>query len=395
MLLIDQALLGRAGGPTVRATRRLKSALLKLQTRLKKALILKEGNLVTECPNCGEVSEIFAASEILDKAVARLRGTTSLRSVLDSAIADLTLVCEADRGLIWEIRGDQLCVTHEFSRHGEPRFQNVQLGAQESSGIIFDFLSRFPDEKDASTIDVQDVALEALGQKTPELSSFLKLAEVHSRALSQLRSRGMFNGFIELQRCGDEGGDWSDLTQAILQRVTGYLSIVIAQAHQLAQIERDAKQIRIMHQVAGFFSSANVSLKAPLAKSVQLVAKQLGFESAQIFLYSERFNALLPQAQLANSEPLSLDGPENSFTAVYMTRKRKLINTLRRQTNQCFGEEQAVVLPLVCGDYCFGVMGLWKRQPGLQVFEPHEREFALTMAEQLAASINAHRHLLS
>jgi GAF domain-containing protein len=362
--------------------------------------MLKEGNLVTECPNCGEDSEIFAAAEILDKAVTRLRGTTPLRSVLDSAIADLTLVCEADRGLIWEIRGDQLCVTHEYSRHGEPRFNNVQLGAQESSTIVYDFLSRYPDEEDASAIDTQDVALEELGQKTPELSSFLKLAEVHSRALGQLRSRGTFNGFIELQRCGETGEEWSDLTQSVLQRVTGYLSIVIAQAHQLARIERDSKQMRIMHQIAGLFAGANGSLKTPLAKSVQLIAKHLGFESSQVFLYSERFNALLPQSQTvnsqkANSEPLSLDGPENSFTAVYMSRKRKLINTLRRQTNQCFGEEQAVVLPLVCGDFCFGVIGFWKREPGLQVFGPHEREFALTMAEQLAASINAHRHLLS
>jgi hypothetical protein len=357
--------------------------------------MLKEGSLVTECSNCGEESEILAAAEILDKAVERLRGTTSLRSVLDAAIADLTRVCEADRGLIWEIRGDQLCVTHEYSSHDDPRFHNVQLGSQESSGIIFDFLSRFPDEKDASTIDTQDVALEELGQKTPELSSFLKLAEVHSRALGQLRSRGMFNGFIELQRCGESGEEWSELTQAILQRVTGYLSIVIAQAHQLAQIERDGKQMRIMHQVSGYFANANGSLKTPLAKSVQLMAKHLGFESSQVFLYSERFNALLPQSQTANNEPLSLEGPENSFTAVYMTRKRKLINTLRRQTNQCFGEEQAVVLPLVCGDFCFGVIGLWKREAGVQVFGPYEREFALTMTEQLAASINAHRHLLT
>lgn len=356
--------------------------------------MLREGNLVTECPECGQDSEVVAAAEILDKVVSRLRGTTPLRTVLDAAIADLTLVCEADRGLIWEIRGDQLCVTHEFAKNGESRFRNVQLGAQESSGIVYDFLSRYPDEQDANSIDIQDVALEELGQKTPELSSFMKLAEVHSRALSQLRSRGMFNGFIELQRSTDDAEEWSDLTQTILQRVTGYLSIVIAQAHQLAQIERDGKQMRIMHQIAGFFASVNGTLKTPLAKSVQLVAKHLGFESAQIFLYSERFNALLPQSQMANSEPLSLDGPENSFTAVYTTRKRKLINTLRRQTNQCFGEEQAVVLPLVCGDFCYGVMGLWKRFPDLQTFGPYEREFALTMAEHLAASINAHRHLL-
>src|SRR5476651_1398657 len=95
----------------------------------------------------------------------------------------------------------------------------TQLGSQESTAIVLEFLSRFPDESGAGVISIPDTAQDTdLHKMSRTLSSLLELGDVRGRLMVQLRSRGIFSGFLELQQCG-KPREWSTEDAVILQKV--------------------------------------------------------------------------------------------------------------------------------------------------------------------------------
>src|SRR4029077_12253922 len=59
------------------------------------------------------------AQRIIRDILGQLRHSSKHSSILQLAIEELTKVAHADRGLVWQVVGDQLNVTHEFSVNGE------------------------------------------------------------------------------------------------------------------------------------------------------------------------------------------------------------------------------------------------------------------------------------
>src|SRR5262249_19123268 len=97
-----------------------------------------------------------AAQEIANDIVEGMRHSSDLNVILQLAIEKLTTVGQAHRGLIWQVVGDQMTATNEFSVSGNTPFAGTQLGSEESTAIMLEFLSRFPDESGVGAISIPD-----------------------------------------------------------------------------------------------------------------------------------------------------------------------------------------------------------------------------------------------
>src|SRR4029077_3880744 len=84
-----------------------------------------------------ESREVFPpdAQRIIRDIMGRLRHSGDHSSILQFAIEELTKVAHADRGLVWQMIGDQLTVTNEFAPSGHEPFVGNKLSAAESSEV--------------------------------------------------------------------------------------------------------------------------------------------------------------------------------------------------------------------------------------------------------------------
>lgn len=355
----------------------------------------RKGEPVEEPPESPEeeITTAFppAAQAIISDIIGQLRHSNDLASILQFAIEALTQVCQAERGLIWQVVGDQLAVTNEFATSGHICFNENQLGSQESTAIVLEFLSRFPDESGAGVISIPDTAQDTnLHKMSPTLSSLIELGDVRARLMVQLRSRGIFSGFLELQQCG-KTRDWSRQDAMVIQSVAEMLSVVVQQSFDQSKIEMDAKEMKLINEIASLFrESRGQSSQDSLVKSVMLVAEHMGFTHSQIYLYSQEEGVLVPQIHDGNSEPVELTVKDDPFVAVFESGRGKIVNAeFTRKGDPFFGHDMALVLPLISEGERLGVIGLWQRLSNKPSFRPQDRELGLTIAGHLSNVIRA------
>lgn len=331
-----------------------------------------------------------AAQAIISDIIGQLRHSSDLSSILQFAIENLTKVVGAERGLIWQVVGDQLAVTNEFATSGHTCFAGNQLGSQESTAIVLEFLSRFPDESGAGVISIPDTSQDTnLHKMSPTLSSLIELGEVRARLMVQLRSRGIFSGFLELQQCR-EVRDWSRQDAVILQSVAEMLSVVVQQSFDQSKIEMDAREMKLINEIASLFRESRGQSKDAVVKSVMLVAEHMGFIHSQIYLYNPEEESLLAQIQNAESSKVDLSMKDNPFVAVFESGRGKIVNAeFTRKGDKFFGHDMALILPLVSEGERLGVVGLWQRLPNRPQFRPQDRELGLTIAGHLSNVIRA------
>jgi diguanylate cyclase (GGDEF)-like protein len=332
-----------------------------------------------------------AAQSIISDIIGQLRHSNDLSSILQFAIETLTTVEGAERGLIWQVVGDQLAVTNEFAMSGHTCFAGNQLGSQESTAIVLEFLSRFPDESGAGVISIPDTSQDTnLHKMSPTLSSLIELGDVRARLMVQLRSRGIFSGFLELQQCG-KTREWSRQDAVILQCVAEMLSVVVQQSFDQSKIEMDAKEMKLINEIASLFrESRGQTSRESLVKSVMLVSEHMGFTHSQIYLYSQEEKELTPQIQDGNNSPVALTVKDDPFVAVFESGRGKIVNAeFTRKGDPFFGHDMALVLPLVTEGERLGVFGLWQRLPNKPQFRPQDRELGLTIAGHLSNVIRA------
>jgi len=97
-----------------------------------------------------------AAQQIVKDIIGQLRQSNDLSSILQFAIEALTAACQAGRGLVWQVDGDRLAVTNECAINGQMCFVGSTLDSMESTHVVLEFLSRFPDESSEGTISIPD-----------------------------------------------------------------------------------------------------------------------------------------------------------------------------------------------------------------------------------------------
>ena len=332
-----------------------------------------------------------AAQAIISDIIGQLRHSSDLNSILQYAIETLTNGLGADRGLIWKVVGDQLAVTNEFSIIGNTCFVDNQLNSQESMSIVLEFLSRFPDESGAGVISIPDTAQDTdLHKMSRTLSSLLELGEVRGRLMVQLRSRGIFSGFLELQQCG-RPREWSTEDAVILQKVAEMLSVVVQQSFDQSKIEMDAQEMKLINEIASLFrESKGETSRDSLVKSVLLVADHMGFIKSQIYLFNADSVILEPQIGEDEESAVDLSNKDNPFVAVFESGRGKVVNMeYSRKGDPFFKHDMALVLPLISEGARLGVIGLWRRQPKRPQFRPQDRELGLTIAGHLSNVIRA------
>ncbi len=332
------------------------------------------------------------AQKIIRDIVGQLRHSSDIKAILQLAIEELTSVSKADRGLIWQVIGDQLTVTNEFAPSGHTCFVDNKLGAKESTEIVLEFLSRFPDEFGAGVIAIPDTMQDTkLHKMSPTLASLIELGGVRARLVAQLRCRGIFSGFLELQQC-HQTREWSDQDAAVLQSVSEVLSFVVQQAFDLNKIEMDAREMKLINEISSLFrESKGQRSKDTLAKSVKMVADHMGFRHSQIYLLEEEGNLLVSQMSgSGDSTSVSLSEKDNPFVSVFLSGHAKVINAeYTRKGDPFFRHDTALIIPLLSEGEGLGVLGLWEHRQDAAPFRFQDRDLALTIAGNLASIIRA------
>lgn len=341
-----------------------------------------------------EVKSVFApdAQKVIRDIVSQLRISSDLPAILQLATEELTKLSRADRGLIWQVVDDRLVVTNEFAQDGHNCFGGSNLGAQESTAIVSEFLSRFPDETGSGVIGIPDTLEDAkLRRMSPTLAALIELGDARARLVAQIRCRGMFHGFIELQQCKNPR-DWSEQDGSVLQSVSEVLSLVVQQSFDLGRIEQDAGEMKLINEISSIFrESGGQRAQYTIEQSIKLLAEHAGFNSAQIFLFNEIDQMLIPQIpEKEHAEPIPLAHKHNPFLQAFENGKLKTVNLeYSKRADPFFKHETAMIIPLMSEGERLGVLGLWRRNQGSPMLRPQDRELALTVAGNLASFIRA------
>lgn len=334
------------------------------------------------------------AQRIIRDIFGQLRHSSDHSAILQLAIEELTKVAFADRGLIWQVVGDQLVVTNEFSTTGHTPFVDTYLPSNESSSIISEFLSRFPDETGSGVIAIPDTKLDAGNYtKSRTLSALLELSNTGARLVAQLRCIGRFHGFLELQQSNTR--EWSEQDAALLQSIAETLSVVVQQMFDLRKREMDAQEMKLINTISELFrESKGQRMKDTLARSVKLVAEHMGFVNSQIYLMSDEDRLLMPQiAGSEHNDPVSLEAKDNPFVRQFCEGKGKvrMINVeYTRKGDPFFEHDPALVVPLEHEGETLGVLGVWKRDNNTRAFRPGDDDkLAQTICNNLASIVRA------
>ena len=341
-----------------------------------------------------EVRGVFApdAQRVIKDIVSQLRISSDLPAILDLATEELTKLSRADRGLIWQVVDDQLVVTNEFAQNGHYCFKGANLGAQETTAIVSEFLSQFPDETGAGVIGITDTMQDAkLRRMSPTLAALIELGDARARLVAQIRSRGIFHGFIELQQ-SNAPREWSEQDGDVLLSVSETLSLVVQQSFDLMRIEQDANEMKIVNEISTIFrESGGQRAQYTIEQAITLFAGYSGFNSAQVFLFNEEESVLVPQiSEKEHSENIPLAQKQNPFLQVFESGKLKTVNLeFSKRGDPFFGHDTAMIIPLMSEGEKLGVLGLWKRKQGSPMLRPQDRDLALTVAGNLASIIRA------
>ncbi|MBX9573744.1 MAG: diguanylate cyclase [Candidatus Obscuribacterales bacterium] len=341
-----------------------------------------------------EVRSVFApdAQKIIRDIVHQLRISSDLPAILQLATEELSKLSRADRGLIWQVVDDRLVVTNEFALDGHNCFGGANLGAQESTAIVSEFLSRFPDETGSGVIGIPDTMDDAkLRRMSPTLAALIELGDVRARLVAQIRCRGMFHGFIELQQCKNPR-DWSEQDGSVLQSVSEVLSLVVQQSFDLGRIEQDAGEMKLINEISSIFrESGGQRAQYTIEQSIKLLAEHAGFNCAQLFLSHEIDGVLVPQiSEKEHSESIPMAHKHNPFLQAFESGKLKTVNLeYSKKADPFFGHDTAMIIPLMSEGERLGVLGLWRRNQGSPSLRPQDRELALTVAGNLASFIRA------
>ncbi|MGD9681354.1 MAG: GAF domain-containing protein [Candidatus Obscuribacterales bacterium] len=331
------------------------------------------------------------AQSIIRNVIKKLQNGKDISEVLQETIESLTIALQADSGLVWQIIGDHLEATHEFSIDKSKHFLENRLSPQESTTIVLDFLMRFPDESGSGVISIPDSTQDQNFQKiAPTFALLLSTNDVQSRLLAQLRSRGVFAGFLELQQRG-RTHHWNLRDCATIQEVSEFVAVVLQQILDRTKIETDLKDARLLNDVTAHFRCSRGELtREAISKSALLIADDLGFSHAQVYLLDQSGSILRPQVESDDADEIGLNNNEHPMVKAFHSGIAKLHETPPGQSNGHFFQgETAWVSPLISSGKRLGALALWKLRSIDTSLTPRDLDRMVTIASHLSDSIHA------
>ncbi|MBU6453719.1 MAG: GAF domain-containing protein [Cyanobacteria bacterium REEB67] len=344
----------------------------------------------------------FGAS-INGRVIALLRRGAAISEILEYACEALTRDLGATRCVVWLVVGDWLQCTQEFCRDEASRcFLGNSLPAQESMALVLEFFSIYPDE--AGSGIVAGTPLIDLNAGGGTMDTLCRAAEVQATLSGQLRSRGEFSGFIQLQQSG-ESRTWTDAECEELLDVSQLLSAIVKLDFDQKKLAGDAWDLKLLYDLTRMFGPFDDhSRPEKWASASTLIADRFGFGGACVYLDSNPKDGNADNVSSVDNRVLNLAGRSESDVGLVLPDeiacadvKNPILDCFRSQKlkvilpqpdeaglHSAFAANEALLLPLKIGAGCLGVLALWKRLPGRGLPTPQMREFAIIVCQHLA-----------
>jgi hypothetical protein len=226
------------------------------------------------------------------------------------------------------------------------------------------------------------IELDAQSDTASEWAPVLQAADgVRCHLLVQLRSQGLFRGFLDFQ--SQQGRQWSETEVTAVQQVAAMLSIIVVDAFMLSQSNADISNLAAVVETLTLFREEPDPFVAA-SKSAAVLAKSFGSKQSRLYLFDPESNTLL-----GHDESLSLTDSENPFVSVFNQAQPMILNPASIATShqKYFGIHRGVLVPLRAEEKTLGVLAFWERSPELKPFQPQERPVAFWLAAHLAKCI--------
>jgi hypothetical protein len=185
------------------------------------------------------------SASLINQFLLVLRNGGGMQAMLEFACKNLTETFKASRTIVWLVVGDGLRAVESFSIDKEEQLSGLTLSSIESMTIVMAFLSRFPSENGTGVFALPE---ETSHETIYSNSEVVDKMAFESQILAQLRWRGIFSGFIDIQ--SDQARVWSDTELKCLQEVSVALSVLVGQIRDASQLAADLCDLKAA-QVAG------------------------------------------------------------------------------------------------------------------------------------------------
>jgi len=337
------------------------------------------------------------SSKVTTQILQMLRGGCGMSDILQYACQALTESLNATRCVAWIVVGDGFEAKQECSVDGKNHFQGAVLNSMESMTIVLQFLSRFTDESMIGVVSVPNIEEDAAIQSTPlTLRPRFAAADTKARLLGQLRSRGIFSGFIDIQQ-SVHTREWTESDCHFFEEVLLTLSVMVQLIFDVCKVGADFEDLTAMHNLTIIFQD-NENHKDVWKQAASLVASHLGFEHSQIYLESKADGTeiLAPQIDGEAGQSLDLTDSTNEIVEVFRAGRGKICNLITDSGQVCsapvqgdmtkswFGNEMAVLFPLKTEEKSLGVLCLWQRLQDSPRWIVQQRDVGVTLAQLFA-----------
>lgn len=360
------------------------------------------------------------SSKIIYEIAMMIRRGASRQDICVFVCQAIATSLTGSRCVLWMIDHDQLVAVLEFSPDGKELFLGTRLNLQESMTIVLEILSSFPDESSSGVQYISDTTeATSLHFSCATLDTLLQSSNIRSRLLGQLRARGIFTGWIEVQTVG-KSANWSDSELQAFEEVTKALSVFVQMMYDIVNVRLERESFRslveslrsevevlrvgtelkaifvdsdattgalpvdldncngpiVEKEIGSLFKYAQDS-KTAWKSAAALLATHLGFDHAQVYLRDQTngVETLIPQIDDEVSVVLKPNDFTNPFVQASSGYRCKLYNLLEDKNmppSPFFGDVKAIIFPLEVDLERLGVVGFWKRSPSRLTFRPEQ-----------------------
>jgi hypothetical protein len=337
---------------------------------------------------------------IIRNIINQLRDFDDITAVLDQAIKGLTKLIRADRGVIWLMGRDrdELVAVSEFTQDDQRFFDGARLRSWERMHFLGWFDTRYlygvhPND----TIAIADTAKDYnLNEAAPTLAALIQEGDVRARLVAKISSRGSCHGIAELQQIGIPR-KWTKHEEEAVERVAEVLAVALQHSIELMEMQEGTNELGLLNLISRLLRESNGwQDQETLRVAVKALSNFIGFEYCQLFAYDEGEQLLVPQMSgKEHSENIALAGRrpdwrDSPFAEVFKSGSLKVVGLNSFNDSKIkdpfFGDEIAMIVPLSSRAEKLGVMGFWKRKPGLpSPLRPKDKELAVAVADTIAS----------
>ncbi|MCA9813772.1 MAG: GAF domain-containing protein [Candidatus Obscuribacterales bacterium] len=325
---------------------------------------------------------------IIDKMINRMRLTADISELLSHTLKSFLEYSGAERAVVWQIVGDNLRVTQEASSSADaPCLLGKSLSPMDSTELVLRFLTLFPDEDSTGVAVIADVDDDTANNITSRaLDTLYAESGVKARLVGQLRSRGMFLGFLELQTAGDTGFLEADCADT-MKSVCDLLAVMIERHNELRRLREEYSFANLTLKVIDIFrakkKAASMDMRVAMEKCCKAITSESAYQNYIFYRLSENaLSAVLKSGSGTGSAStsalfdLDLGEKDHPVTAAYFNRTIS-------------ARDSTLYIPLVSktGDYP-GILVLLDRDETKTFYSPEEAEGFAELSSHLAAELS-------